>query len=112
MAAVGRTVSGTRHLSAEQYAYIAAKYLLPAEEEKARERQGERTDLDPNIVENFPPSSSGKARDLAAAKVGLSGKTVDAAAKAIEDGIPEVEVVIIGIFSFFTTKLHYNDCLV
>ena len=27
MAAVGHTVSGTRHLSAEQRAYIAAQYL-------------------------------------------------------------------------------------
>ena len=83
MAAVGHTVSGTRHLSAEQYAYIAAKYLLPAEEEKARERQaaalaqpGEKVgSKDP---ENLP-ARLGDARDLAAAKVGLSGKTVDAA---------------------------------
>jgi len=85
MAAVGRTVSGTRHLSAEQYAYIAAKYLLPAEEEKARERQacGQGGTL---LLENFPEANTGTARDLAAAKVGLSGKTVDAAARAIEDG--------------------------
>lgn len=64
---------------AVERAYIAAKYLKPAEGEKARERQGERTDLDPNIQENFP-GSSGQARDLAAAQVGLSGKTVDAVA--------------------------------
>ena len=90
MAAVGRTVSGTRHLSAEQYAYIAAKYLLPAEEEKARERQAATQIKDGTapVVENLPQpdGSAGKARDLAAAKVGLSGKTVDAAARAIEDG--------------------------
>jgi len=88
MAAVGRTVSGTRHLSTEQYAYIAAKYLLPAEEEKARERQlaAQNNDAGRAVQENLPEQGGGQARDLAAAQVGLSGKTVDAAANAIEDG--------------------------
>lgn len=67
-----------RHLSADQRAYIAAKYLKPAEEEKARGRQacGQGGTL---LPENLPEASKGDARDLAAAQVGLSGKTVDAA---------------------------------
>ena len=64
-------------------AYVAAKYLKPAEEAKARERQacGQGGNL---LPENLPEANKGDARDLAAAQVGLSGKTVDAAARAIE----------------------------
>jgi hypothetical protein len=76
---VARSVHSLHHLPVHGVVFDAAKYLKPAEEEKARGRQGERTDLDPNIQENFP-GSSGQARDLAAAQVGLSGKTVDVAA--------------------------------
>jgi len=95
VAAVGRTVSGPRHLSEGQMAYIAAKYLKPAEEEKAKERQA--ATLKQNQGESVPgnlPERSGDVRDLAAAQVGLSGKTVDAAAKAIENGIPAVEAAL------------------
>ena len=66
-------------------AYVAAKYLKPAEEAKARERM-EAGVSNPPV--NLPEGRRGDARDLAAAQVGLSGKTVDAAARAIEDGIP------------------------
>ena len=90
-----KTIHGRRRryspCAVEQYAYIAAKYLLPAEEEKARERQlaAQNNDAGQAVRENLPEQApEGRARDLAAAKVGLSGKTVDAAARAIEDGIP------------------------
>jgi len=46
------------------------------EKEKAKERQGTRTD----IVENFPPSEMGKTRDIVAKQVGIgSGKTLESA---------------------------------
>lgn len=53
-----------------------------AKSEEARKRQGRRTDLAPNIVETFPRSSTeqqGKARDLAGAVVGVSGRQVSKA---------------------------------
>ena len=85
--ATGLNLHRRRHLSAEQRAYIAAKFLMRAEEEKARERQacGQGGTL---LPENLPEANKGDARDLAAAQVGLSGKTVDAAARAIKDGSP------------------------
>ena len=63
-------------------AYIAAKYLKPAEEAKARERERQATSTggdEPQLVENLP-EAGGRARDLAAAQVGLYGKIVDTAA--------------------------------
>jgi hypothetical protein len=55
-------------------------------ERQAKERQGKRNDL----VENLPPSESGKARDKAGAAFGVSGKSVDFAKRVIEKGIPEL----------------------
>lgn len=53
-----------------------ARRLERVEKEKARERQGTRTD----IVENFPPSSSGKARDIVGEASGFgSGKQYEKA---------------------------------
>ena len=94
LTAVCRRYGLRRHLSTDQWAYIAAKYLLPAEEAKARERQATSTGGDdPQPVENLP-EAGGRARDLAAAQVGLSGKTVDAAARAIENGIPALNTAL------------------
>ena len=53
---------------------------LALERPAAKERQGNRTDL----VENFPPCSGGKSRDVAAEKVGLSGKTAEKGLKILE----------------------------
>ena len=68
-------------------AYVAAKYLKPAEEAKARERQlaTQNNDAGRAVQEKLPEQGGGQARDLAAAQVGLSGKTVDAASRAIEE---------------------------
>jgi len=53
------------------------------EQEKARERQGTRTDLK-NIPENFPECSTGDSRDAIASRVGLgSGRTYSKAAKVV-----------------------------
>lgn len=50
--------------------------LKEIEGERAKRRQGARTDL--NIVENLPPSEpEGKARDIAAQKLGMSGKSAE-----------------------------------
>jgi hypothetical protein len=50
--------------------------LREVEAERAKQRQGSRTDLR-NIVEPVPLSDNGKARDLVGAQLGVSGKTVD-----------------------------------
>ena len=58
------------------------------EKENAKHRQGQRTDLEPpgNIS-----GMSGEVRDILAQKVGLgSGKTLEAAQKVVERGIPEL----------------------
>lgn len=74
-----------RHLEKGQLAMAGAK-LKSYYAEKAKERQGARND----IVETFPPSDSGKARDQAAAKVGVSGRSVDMAEHIIRAGVPEL----------------------
>ena len=51
----------------------------------AKERQGERTDLRADIVENLPRCSD-KTRDSIAAEIGVSGKTYDALRKVSNDG--------------------------
>ncbi len=62
-----------------------AEELEAIERERAKERQGQRTDLQPpDIVETFPPSP-GKTRDKVAAKVGIgSGKQYEKAKKVWE----------------------------
>jgi hypothetical protein len=46
--------------------------LQEIERERAKARQGTRTDL--NIPENLPECSGGQSRDIAAKKLGMSGK--------------------------------------
>jgi len=50
------------------------------EREKARTRQGTRTD----IKENFPESPSGQSRDKVAERIGMSGKSYEAGTKVIQ----------------------------
>ena len=60
--------------------------LLEIEKKKAKERQiAQLKQFRSTEVENFPPrSEQGKARDLAASKVGLSGRTLEKAAFVVE----------------------------
>lgn len=73
-----------RNLTTSQRALIAAGFL-EYEREQARKRQGARTD----IKENFPECSA-QARDKAGARVHVSGRMVDDAAKVIAQAVPEV----------------------
>lgn len=73
-----------RHLSTSQRAALAVE-LKPAFEKLARARQGHRSD----IVANLPQSDKGKARDQAAAAVGVSGRTVQDA-ELIKHAAPDV----------------------
>lgn len=50
------------------------------EREKARERQGTRTD----IVENLPQSEEGKSRDKIGDRIGMSGKSYETGKKVLE----------------------------
>lgn len=52
-----------------------AAALMGIAQERAKERQGARTDLI-DIVEPVPPSSNGKARDEVGEQLGVSGRTV------------------------------------
>ena len=57
-------------------AMVAAALLEPYEKE-AKEEQGKRTDLEPNIRANLPQSKSApKATDKAAKDFGISGRSV------------------------------------
>ncbi|MHA1558528.1 MAG: DUF5131 family protein [Alphaproteobacteria bacterium] len=62
--------------------------LMEIENKRAKERQGERIDLKPNIKENFPESKkdTGQSRDIAAEKLntGWSGRTAETASKVVE----------------------------
>lgn len=77
-----------RHLTTTQRAALAVD-LLPPLEERARERQGARTDL-PNIPAKLPESYTGReSRDEAAALVGVSPRYVSDA-KRIQREAPEL----------------------
>ncbi len=68
-----------RHLSSGQRAALAVE-VLPMLEDEARKRQGHRNDL-PNLVEIFPQSDRGKARDQAADLTGTNPRYVSDAKK-------------------------------
>jgi hypothetical protein len=57
---------------------------LRIEQASAKARQGTRTDLRADMVESLPPSCGGKARELAAAKVGWAGRTAEKGLKVLE----------------------------
>jgi N6-adenosine-specific RNA methylase IME4 len=73
-----------RHLTTEQKAVLALD-VLPFQERQAKERQGERNDL----VERIPQGDDGKARDKAAAAVGVNPRYVSDA-KRIKEEAPEL----------------------
>jgi hypothetical protein len=61
--------------------------LREIEEIRAKERQANNArQNNPNIKnkENFPDSSNGQSRDIAAEKIGISGKTAEKAAEVIQ----------------------------
>lgn len=70
---------------------VALALAITAHEKKnAKHRQGQRTDLEPvgNISQMY---ETGRVSDILAQKVGLgSGKTLEAAQKVVERGIPEL----------------------
>lgn len=90
-----------RHLKESQRAMVAAA-AKEVYAKLAKERQRESTSRagvasgiarrgGVNVVENLPPrSDAGKARDQAAALVGVSGRSVDHASKVLKHGDPEV----------------------
>jgi protein gp37 len=61
-----------RHLDAKQKVRFGLEWQQH-EREEAKKRRGTRTD----IVETFPPSDTGKARDKIGERVGVSGKSID-----------------------------------
>jgi hypothetical protein len=85
--------SGKRNLNTSQLAMQAAK-LADLYSEKAKERQGIRTDLGQKIDE----SERGSSAEKAAKEMGISHTTVSYAIKVMDKGIPEVvELVESGI---------------
>lgn len=72
-----------RHMDTTQQSLVAAR-ARDLYEKQAKKRQGKRNDL----VENLPPSDSGKARDKAGEAVGVSGRSVDHASKVLVNGSP------------------------
>ncbi|MDP9676935.1 ParB family chromosome partitioning protein [Paenibacillus jamilae] len=57
---------------------------------KAKERQGTRTDIEVNLVENFPQCNQGKTRDVVAEAVGFgSGKQYEKAKYIADNADPE-----------------------
>ena len=64
-----------------------ARRLEKIERMKAKDRQGERTD----IVENFPQSEEGKTRDIVAEKMGIgSGKQYEKEKFIADNATPEI----------------------
>jgi hypothetical protein len=68
--------NGQREKNNEQKAR-EFKLLLKVQSERARQHMGRG-------VENLPPDMKGKARDIAAAKIGISGRTAEKAAMVVE----------------------------
>jgi ParB family chromosome partitioning protein len=68
------------------------KRLKEIEVELAKQRQGTRTDL----VETFPPSAAGKARDKAAAFIGMSGRQAEKLEKLVDkaDKSPRIKNIL------------------
>lgn len=85
-----------QHLTPGQLIEVG-RIIREAEEEKARGRQAvaggdKKSEGAKSLVENFPQAiSEGKARDLAAAQVGMSGKTLDSGIFVMENGVPELQ---------------------
>ena len=79
-----------RHLTTSQKAMIAAKAKeLFEAAAKGRQVQNLKKGRENPVMENFPQRENGSARDQAGKAVGVSGKTVDAASKVLEQGDKE-----------------------
>ena len=78
-----------RHLTPPQCAIVGAR-SKEMYEKLAKERQlaGLKKGEEKPVVANSPQRETGKSRDAAGAAVGVSGKTIDRAAKVINQGIP------------------------
>ena len=93
-----------RHLTASQKAAVALE-LLPEFEKEAKQRQGSRED----IVQKIAPSEKGKARDKAAAVVGVNRQYVSDA-KSIREKSPDAfERVKSGELSLTQAKRAIKD---
>ena len=74
---------------------VGAALLEPFERE-AKEKQGKRTDLEPNIRENLPQSKpTPKATDKAGQAVGVSGRSIRDAKVIREEGTPEEIMAVV-----------------
>ncbi len=82
----GLSVAGGKMVLLVAYKQKAREFqkLKEIQAERAKERQATRND----IKENFP-ESNGQSRDLAAAKVGMSGKTAKKAAEVVNDSLEQ-----------------------
>ncbi len=79
-----------RHLDQSQKAMIGRKLKAPLHDE-AKKRQATSTGgTTPQLVENLPQAEKGKARDQAAALVGVSGRLIDMADKVVNQVVPEL----------------------
>ena len=74
-----------RHLNSAQRAKLAIQHFLPSEKSKAKERQATSTGgSKPQLTEKFQ-GDKGEAYDLAAKRVGLSGRTLRMAEKVFTE---------------------------
>lgn len=77
-----------RNLSITQRGLIAAGFRK-YERARAHERKSALNGKT-QLPENLPEATTGDARDVAGARMGVSGKTVDTAARILEQGAPEL----------------------
>jgi hypothetical protein len=87
-----------RHLTPSQLAMVALKVLpfLAGEAKKRQQEQARRNQpqADSQKVENSPPIEKSKARDEAAAMVGVSGRSVSEAKRVAEKGAPGLKEMV------------------
>ncbi|OHB79742.1 MAG: hypothetical protein A2W31_04430 [Planctomycetes bacterium RBG_16_64_10] len=87
-----------RHLTVSQRSMIAAKAKkIYADQAKQRQHEGQQHGRDKQagaLVENLPPTKTGKARDIVGAALKVSGKSVDHATAVIKSGSPELVAAV------------------
>jgi len=82
-----------RHLNEAQRAAVAVE-VKKLERKAAKERQKTSTGgSDPQLKENLPEAGNGQARDIAAEKLGVSGRSVDHAENVLDSpsAVPELK---------------------